>query len=292
MDADGVTVITVGDVNSPIFPRSSNKPLQAAGMLHSGLRLDDQLLALAASSHSGEAFHLDGVRRILTGADLSIDDLQTPPDLPLDEAARESWLRSGRNREPIAMNCSGKHAAMLATAVANDWPSRTYLDPAHPLQRALRRIVEELAGEKVTRVGVDGCGAPLFALSLTGLARAFRELALADTSTPEGRVAAAMRTHPLYAGGTARDSTMLMAGIPGLLAKDGAEGVFAAALPDGRAIALKVDDGAARARAPVMVASLRRLGVDAAVLDELETTPVLGGGRVVGAVRSTLGRPG
>ena len=186
------------------------------------------------------------------------------------------------------MNCSGKHAGMLAACVVNHWPTETYLDPAHPLQRALRDTVEDLAGEKVAAVGVDGCGAPLFGLSLAGLARSFRELVLADAATPEAHVAAAMRAHPEYVGGAGRDVSLLMAGVPGLLAKDGAEAVYAAALADGRAVALKVDDGGARARTPVMVAALRRLGVSAAVLDELETAPVLGGGRVVGEVRAVL----
>jgi L-asparaginase II len=288
IDSEGVTAIAIGDVSSPIFPRSSNKPLQAVGMLRSGLQLDGELLALAASSHSGEPLHLNGVRRILGSAGLLVDDLQTPPDLPLDDSAREDWLRHGRGREPIAMNCSGKHAAMLATAVASGWPTQTYLDPEHPVQLAIRSTIEELAAEKVTAVGVDGCGAPLFALSLAGLARAFAELVRAAAETPEGRVAAAMRAHPWHVGGTRRDATLLMAGVPGLLAKDGAEGVFAAALDDGRAVALKVDDGAARARAPVLIAALRRLGFDAPVFDELETTPVLGGGRTVGHVRAVL----
>ena len=288
LNADGSSAFTIGDVDSPIFPRSSNKPMQAAGMVRAGLNLSGELLALAASSHSGEAPHLDGVSSILTSAGLSVADLRTPPDLPLDEAAREAWLRAGHGREPIAMNCSGKHAGMLATCVVNDWPTQTHLDPEHSLQRAIRATVEELAGEKVSAVGVDGCGAPLFALSLDGLARAFRDLVLADAGSPEGRVAAAMRDHPFYVGGTGRDATLLMEGIPGLLAKDGAEGVFAAALADGRTVALKVDDGAARARAPVMVTALRRLGEQHVVLDELETTPVLGGGQVVGQVRATL----
>jgi L-asparaginase II len=288
LDADGTTAFAVGDVDSAIFPRSSNKPMQAAGMVRAGLDVPGELLALVASSHSGEQPHLDGVREILTGADLSVEDLQTPPDVPLDEAARDAWLRAGRSREPIAMNCSGKHAGMLATCVANDWPTQTYLDSEHPLQRAIRATIEELAGEKVGAVGVDGCGAPLFALSLGGLARAFRDLVRADVETSEGRVAAAMRAHPFHVGGTGRDATLLMGGIPGLLAKDGAEGVFAAALEDGRTVALKVDDGAARARAPVMVAALRRLGEQHVVFDELEATPILGGDRIVGHVRARL----
>ena len=154
------------------------------------------------------------------------------------------------------MNCSGKHAAMLATCVANGWPTSTYRDPDHPLQVSLRGTVERLAGEPVAAVGVDGCGAPLFALTLTGLARAFAAIATAADGTPEHRVAAAIRRYPEWLGGTRRDVTRLVAGVPGLIAKDGAEGVYAAALPDGRAVALKIDDGGQRARPPVMVAAL------------------------------------
>jgi L-asparaginase II len=139
----------------------------------------------------------------------------------------------------------------------------------------------------VAAVGVDGCGAPLFAASLTGLARAFQALVTAAPGSVERTVADAMRAHPeLVAGtGAAAGDTRLMAGVPGLLAKHGAEGVAAVAVPEVGAVALKIDDGAARARLPVLVSALRRLGVAAPVLDELAGTPVLGGGEPVGAVR-------
>jgi L-asparaginase II len=282
----GDIAFAVGDPNPPIFPRSANKPLQAVGMLRAGLDLDGELLALAAASHSGQPFHLDGVRRILTRAGLTETALQTPPDYPLDEQAQRDWVRLGGQPARIAMNCSGKHAAMLATCVAAGWPTATYREADHPLQIRLRQTMEELAGEPVAAVGVDGCGAALFALSLCGLARAFRRIVLAAPGTPERRVADAMRAHPEYVGGAGRDVTALMIGVPGLLAKDGAEGVYAVALDDGRAVALKVDDGGKRARQPVMVAALRRLGLAAPVLDELATLPVLGGGKRVGAVQA------
>ncbi len=137
----------------------------------------------------------------------------------------------------------------------------------------------------VTAVGVDGCGAPLVAISLTGLARAFAALATAAPGTPESVVAQANRNHPLYVGGTGRDVTRLISGVPGLIAKDGAEGVYAAALPDGRAVALKIADGAERARPPVLAAALRRLGVEAEILDELLAEAVVRGhGEPVGRV--------
>jgi L-asparaginase II len=287
-DAGGDPVLAVGEPDRPVFPRSSNKPMQAVGMLEAGLDLDGELLALACASHSGEAFHLDGVRRILAAAGLTEGALQTPPEYPVDEAEKLSYAAAGGGPTPLAMNCSGKHAAMLATCVANGWPTSTYADPDHPLQRGLRATVERLAGEPVAAVGVDGCGAPLFALTLTGLARAFAAIATAPAGTPEHRVATAIRAHPEWLGGTRRDVTRLIAGVPGLIAKDGAEGVYAAALPDGRVAALKVDDGGQRARPPVMVAALRALGVGAPVLDELAEAALLGGGEPVGAVRCVL----
>jgi L-asparaginase II len=286
--ADGSVALRAGDPDRPVFPRSSNKPMQAVGMVRAGLDLDGELLALASASHSGEPFHLAGVRRILAGAGLGEDALQTPPDYPVDEVEKLAYVRRGGEPVPLAMNCSGKHAAMLATCVRNGWPTATYRDPDHPLQKTLRATLEELAGEPVASTGVDGCGAPLFAISLTGLARAFRAIATADPGTAEHRVAEAIRAHPTWLGGTRRDVTRLIAGVPGLIAKDGAEGVYAAALPDGRAVAFKIEDGASRARPPVMAAALRRLGVEAPVLDELATTPLLGGGQPVGEVRAVL----
>jgi L-asparaginase II len=265
LNPDGTLAFSAGATDAPVFPRSSNKPLQATGMLRAGLDLEGELLALAAASHSGEDFHIDGVRKILSGAGLTEDDLQCPPD-----------------PDRIRMNCSGKHAAMLATCVINGWPTVTYRDPAHPLQRLIHDTIEELTGDTITATGVDGCGAPLFALTLTGLARAFSTLVLMEPGTPERRVADAMRAHPEWTSGTKRDENLLMRAVPGLLCKGGAEGVDAFALADGRAAALKIDDGAPQARTPVTVAILRRFGE--AVPDELATSPVLGGGAPVGAL--------
>jgi len=278
--ADGTAAIETGQTGVPVFPRSSNKPLQAAGMLRCGLDLDQELLALAAASHFGEDFHVDGVRKILSGAGLAEDALRCPASWPLDEQT----ARRVEGKSRIRMNCSGKHAAMLATCVLNGWPTESYLSPEHPLQTSLLGTVAELAGEPVTAVGVDGCGAPLFALTLAGLARAFRALVLAAPGTPERRVADAMRAYPAWTSGSSSDARRLMDAVPGLLLKGGAEGVDAFALADGRAGALKVDDGAARARTPVTVAALRRLG--AGVPDELATVPVTGGDGVVGLIRA------
>jgi L-asparaginase II len=282
--ADGTQVISAGNTAVPSFPRSANKPLQAAAMLRCGLELDGELLALAAASHSGEDFHVDGVRKILSGAGLTEDDLRCPPSWPLEPETAQRLIARGEGPSRIRMNCSGKHAAMLATCVLNGWPAAGYLDPEHPLQQVIRRTVEELAGQQVAAVGVDGCGAPLFALTLAGLARAFRALVLAAPGTPERRVADAMRAHPAWTSGTSRDERRLMDAVPGLLVKGGAEGFDAFALADGRAGAVKIDDGAHRGRTPVTVAALRQLGVT--VPEELATVPVIGGEAQVGVIRA------
>ncbi len=284
----GEVVLRAGSPEAPILPRSSNKPLQAVAMLRAGLALDGAPLALACSSHSGEAFHRDGVQRILAAAGLDAGALQNTPGLPYGEQERLVWLRLGLAPTALAGNCSGKHAAMLATCVANGWPTDSYRDPGHPLQRLVADTTAELAGEPLAATGVDGCGAPVFAVSALGLARAFARIATAPAATPEGRVAAAVRAHPEWLGGTGRDVTALVRGVPGLIAKDGAEAVYAAALPDGRAAALKISDGSERARPVVMAALLRRLGVDAPVLDDQATSPVLGHGEPVGRVEAVL----
>lgn len=290
----GATPMRAGAVDVPVFPRSSNKPMQAAAMLACGLSLDGELLALAAASHSGEDFHVTGARKILAGAGLTEEALRCPAALPGDADALHARLRSGGGPDAVHNNCSGKHAAMLATCVAAGWPTESYTDPAHPLQVEIRRAIERLAAEPVAATGVDGCGAPLFALSLTGLARAFSALVQAVPGAPERRVADAMRAHPEWTSGSQRDERALMDCVPGLLVKGGAEGVQALALADGRAAAFKIDDGdnGRRARTPVTVALLRALGTDLGErpgrLAELTTSAVLGGGAVVGQTRATL----
>jgi L-asparaginase II len=222
------------------------------------------------------------VREILDDAGLDTDALRCPASLPLSEPERDRWVHGGGGAERVLMNCSGKHAGMLATCVANGWPLAEYLDPKHPLQVALADAVADLAGEPIAATGVDGCGAPVLAFSLTGLARAFQRLVDAPPGSPERRVADEMRAHPALVAGTGADDTMLMEAVPGLLAKGGAEGVVAVAVPGVGAVALKIEDGAMRARTPVLLSALRRLGVEVPTMAEL----VLGGGEPVGVVRS------
>ncbi|WP_344731556.1 asparaginase [Nocardioides fonticola] len=285
--ADGSVDWAVGDADAPILPRSCNKPLQALAMVELGLDLPPDLLALACASHSGEAFHLDGVRRILAGAGLTETSLQTPLDWPYDEAEKEAVLRSGGERSRIAMNCSGKHAAMLATCVLRGWSTDDYLSPDHPLQQAIVRTFEESTGEPIAVLAVDGCGAPLLSTSLTGLARALRGLAVAE-SGPRRQITEAIRTHPTWVSGTRRDEAALLQAVPGAIGKLGAEASYVVALADGRAVALTIEDGADRARPIVMVAALRRLGIENEVLDRIGTHPLLGGGMPVGEIRAVL----
>lgn len=276
---DGRVLRALGDVESPMYPRSANKPAQAAGMIRAGLstsRAPD--LALTAASHNGEPEHVEAVTDFLSRHGASADALRCPPDRPL-------WDPSRADPERITMNCSGKHAGMITTCLERGWSTEDYLEPDHPLQVVLRDTVAKLTGEDIRTTDVDGCGAPPFAVSLAGLARSFSRTVLAEPGTAERRVADAMREHPWLVAGTDREDTELMRAIPGSLSKSGAEGVLAAGLPDGHALALKIADGAARARLPAAIGALRAFGlgggaeaaVDEGVLDSLVEQPLPGG---------------
>lgn len=289
--ADGRTLLAAGEPLAPFYPRSALKPLQAVAMVRAGLDLPDELLGLAAASHSGAAAHRDGARRILDLHGLTPAVLENSTDLPYGAREREEWLAGGGQATQLAQNCSGKHAAMVATCVINGWPVRGYLGQAHPLQRLVARTVAELTGEKPDRISTDGCGTPLFALTLRGMARAFGRLAAAagpggSGDSAEAAVARAMRRHPEMVAGEGRDVTALMRLVPGLLAKDGFEGVQLLGLPDGRAVAVKISDGGDRGRMPVAVRILSALDVDTSPLAHLAASPVPGGGRPVGLLQA------
>ena len=282
----GAVASALGDPAQLIFPRSSAKPVQAAGMLRLGLDLPDDLLTLVCASHNGEPVHVAGVRRILGACGLDDSALQNTPRLPGHRPTARQVVHAGGQEESVYADCSGKHAGMLATCVRNGWPTDTYLDPAHPLQAALRTDFEDATGEATGHVGVDGCGAPIWTCSLTGLARAFRAAVTLPPGNPLRAAADAMRRHPELVGGTDRDVTRFMRAIPGLLAKEGAEGVYAAALTDGSAVALKVSDGSYRAAQVALAAALVRAGADPAAVAPLATVPVLGHGLPVGEVHA------
>lgn len=294
-DADGGVRWQAGDVTRPVFHRSCAKPFQATAMLEAGLHLPAPELALAAASHTGEPEHVAGVTAMLDAAGLTENDLGCPPDLPDGETPRLQVLRAGGVPRRAFMNCSGKHAAMLRTCRAAGWPTAGYLDPAHPLQVRIRTTVERVTGRPTHRtVGVDGCGAPVFATDLVGLARGYGALVSGRAGPSALAVADAMRRHPQLVGGSTATDTLLMTAVPGLLVKLGADGVQALALPDGRAAAFKIADGGDRARLPVVLAILRFLGVPtdavtAASSPALAATTVLGGGEPVGSVVAAPG---
>lgn len=276
----------IGDPGTVVFPRSANKPLQALGMLRAGLPLDGRLLALASASHSGEAFHLDGVREILGLAGLDESALQTPASYPLDPHVHADLLRVGGTRSSILMDCSGKHAAMLLTCVVRDWPTGTYLDVEHPLQRAITATFTELTDGPPSVIGTDGCGAPLLATGLQQLARAVGRIVQAPPGSEGARLVEAMTAYPAYVSGTRRAEHALMTAFPGLVAKWGAESVYVVGLPDGSAFAVKIEDGSERPVYAVMNRALELAGLDAPLLRERPV--VLGGGTPVGEVRTTF----
>jgi L-asparaginase II len=287
LDAEGAVSFAAGAVDRPVLPRSSNKPVQATSLLAAGWTpRSPEELAIGAGSHNGEDGHRELAAAMLAAAGLGPDDLGCPPALPSHEPTRATWLAAGRAPERLAMNCSGKHAAMLSACVAAGWPTKGYLEPDHPLQRAIEARLGEAAGEPVTAVVVDGCGAPQHALSVTGLARGVLSLVQSPEGSPERSVADAMRAHPWLVAGTGREDTDLMTAIPGLLVKGGADGVHVAALPGRGAVAFKLDDGGDRGRTPALAAALLRLGVPADVLAPWLLTPVPGGDGVVGEVRA------
>ena len=204
LNSDGSIFKSKGDIEAPIFPRSSVKVIQASAMVRSGLKLSPELLALACSSHSGSSMHLEGVLKILESAGLSESDLQCAFDKPLGERERKDWGDKAATR--LAMNCSGKHAGMLATCVAASWNINNYLNLDHPLQVAYLSELEELAGEKVSNKTFDGCGAPLFAISTKGLARAIQKVTLSKDPVHQ-EVMSACRANPAMTTGAERKET-------------------------------------------------------------------------------------
>ena len=281
LNADGSIFKSLGDVETKIFPRSTVKCAQASAMVRSGLDLEPRLLALAQSSHSGGEMHLDGAREILASVGLSESALQCALDRPLGDAERRAWGEKPPTQ--IAMNCSGKHAAMLATCVKNGWPIESYLEASHPLQLAIKAELEELAGETISLTSTDGCGAPLFLLSLIGLARAVREITI-STDPVHQSVMSAARAFPEMVGGIGRHNTEMMQQVPGLFMKDGAEAVNVCSLADGRTFAFKVSDGSLRAFRTIVHACLKDFGIDT----PLTLEKVMGGPRVIGTIRATI----
>lgn len=294
---EGEVLRSLGDVRTPVFPRSAMKPFQAVAVMTSGVNLRGEDAAIAMASHSGTAAHVALVKGLLARERLSSQALACPSAMPGDRAAREQLIRSGGEADRVYMTCSGKHSAMLLACVANDWPVEGYLEPEHPLQKRILDVLERLTGERPTASAIDGCGAPVHAISLTGLARGIQKITTAQSSSPFAmfREAAALteaaREHGWAVAGPGQPDTVAIERL-GVFAKFGAEGVMVMTAPNGATVALKVLDGSSRASTIVAL----RLLADAKAIDhdridrvqaELDLW-IMGGGRPVGEIRATV----
>lgn len=298
LSPDGEVVTRHGDAEALILPRSSLKPLQAIACVTAGAVLEGEQLALSTASHIGTDRHASVVRDLLAGGGLTEDDLGCPPAWPADTATRDEMVREHGAPERIRMNCSGKHAAMLRACIATGWPTGGYLDPSHPLQAHIREVVERLTGEKIGHTSVDGCGAPVHATTLTGLARAIHRIGTASDRSPfalhrvAGSLVRAVRENPWAIEGIGRPDTIAIETL-GVFAKGGAEGVMVMVAPNGTTVALKMLDGGARASTVVAATLLARADAveDAKVAALAAALPlaVLGGGREVGTIRVGAG---
>jgi len=279
--ADGTDLLTLGEVDAEMYPRSAIKSLQAAAMVRSGLEVNDEQLALVCASHGGTNRHQEVALEILKSVGLSELDLQNTPDLPIDRSARIAW--GDKAGTSLAANCSGKHAGMLATCVFNGWDIKTYRDANHPLQVAIANEVEDLTGQPINRTSVDGCGAPLFSMSTRSIAVAARRMRI-DSDPVFSKVISACLKYPEMILAEGAFDTRMMRAVSGLLVKGGAESVMLASLFDGSAIAWKISDGSNRANGPIMKAALAKFGINI----EGEAVAVLGGGKVVGSLSATF----
>jgi L-asparaginase II len=264
VDADGRAVRALGDPTALIYPRSTLKLVQAVAVELLGVVFDAEQTVLSAASHAGTPAHVAVVERMLADAGLDASALRCPADWPGDPAARRAASAPLR----ITMNCSGKHAGFLAAAAAQGWPLESYLELDHPVQRHVRELTAQLAGEEPAHWGVDGCGAPVPVMSLVGLARAVSHTARAGTLLGD-----AIRAHPWAIDGPGRSNTVTIERT-GLVAKLGAEGVLVLVTPTGESVAVKVLDGSQRATTAVGLELLVREGLLARELAD-ETLAVL-----------------
>ena len=295
--ASGNAITRLGNPDAPVFPRSAMKPFQAVAMLTSGAPLADEFVALSTASHTGSAEHVRLVQSLLEQHGLSEDQLACPADLPTDRDMVTELTREFGGAQRRFMNCSGKHAAMLVTCAVNGWPLTGYLEPSHPLQQVIIDTVEDFLGESVAAAGIDGCGAPVYAMSLTSLARGIRRVGIARHDAPDARdrAAAVLRdaviAHPYVTGGAGEHDTAIVSELR-IFAKRGAEGVMVASAHDGTTVALKILDGNLRAAGLVAVRLLENVGAvdaqDAVRVHERFHTTVLGGGQPVGELRATV----
>jgi L-asparaginase II len=303
VNAAGKVLEHWGDINTPVFPRSALKPMQALSLLETGaadaLGVSDAEIALACGSHTGETRHTRAVEAWLTRMGLSESDLECGPESPFDNETALELLRSGEAPGALHNDCSGKHAGILATIKYMKEPLRGYVRPDHPAQQRILGVIEQMTGQDLSgaSVGVDGCSFPAPALPLAALAYGMARFA-DPAELPERRADAVRRIRKawmahayLIAGRNTFDTAMIRGAAGAALVKRGAEGMAIAVLPRlGLGIALKIDDGSSRARDVAMAALIRRSGAITKEnwrrVAELETIPVMSqAGRDVGIIR-------
>ncbi len=305
VDADGASVLELGDVEKAVYPRSAVKPLQALALVESGAvdlyGFGDEELALACASHGGEPAHVAVAERMLGRAGLDATALACGAHWPSHQPSSQALARAGLGPSALHNNCSGKHAGFLCAARAMKVDHRGYVSPAHPVQREVRAVIDSLAGIGLSPdcCGIDGCSIPTWALPLKNLALAFARFATGRELPPRraqaaARIRAACAAKPYFVAGTGRFCTKAMEQFGArVLVKTGAEGVFCGALPaQGLGIAVKCDDGGGRAAEVMMAAVIVRLMpigcADRAALDRF-VHPVLRNwnGIEVGRLRAT-----
>jgi len=289
IDREGSVIESGGDIDATIFPRSTIKPLQAIAALRAGASLDGVELVLASASHCGSHRHTDAVQSMLTHDHLTVDELGCPAAWPLGYNEKAERIAEGEGTQRVTMNCSGKHAAFLRACVANGWDTATYLEPTHPLQVLIREVVEEFTGTTDLWPAVDGCGAPLYGMSLRALGTAIARVTDGHDANAD-RLVNAIRANAWALDGVGRDNTRVIESTDAI-AKIGAEGVLIISR-EGIAVALKCLDGSDRANTAVAVTLLARHGViDRSVAEDLIAElvePITGGENVVGRLTVTV----
>ena len=281
LNSDGTTYLSKGSPELSFYPRSAVKSLQAAAMLKAGLTVTDEEIAIICASHSGNQIHIDLVSKMLSDRSIPLSAMQNASDKPLGEKEKISW--GDKAGTQLTQNCSGKHAGMLITCQQNNWDLGTYLEMGHPLQIAIKNEIELLAGEKISASTFDGCGAPLFSISLTGLAKAISTLVKSNNLVYK-QIITACNKYPELVAGEGRLTTRMMRAVPGLFMKEGAEGIEICALADGRVIAMKIIDGSWRPVAPIIMEIFSRWGIK--MPDE--SVKIYGGSSVVGGITITI----
>src|SRR5215813_12626682 len=277
VDADGRAAFALGDVDRPVFPRSAVKALQALRMIETGAAdrygFTDQELALACASHSGESGHVATAQSMLGRIGLDASALRCGAHAPMHGPSATALYRAGVEPSALHNNCSGKHSGFLCLACMLGADPRGYIEPDHPVQREVKATIESVTGTSIPdeHRAIDGCSVPTWAVPLRHLA-----LGLArERAKAAARLRAACAAHPWYLAGTGRFCTEVMQRLGArAFLKVGAEGVYLGTLPErGLGIALKCDDGGARAGEVTMAALITRFGAlseaERATLDHL-----------------------